>query len=222
MHLIGKDEEYEKTEKRTRKFQTQCAMTFSHTDFVSLGRRTKGVEKGQRRAGRKAGGNTGGWGGGWTPGRKMTDRIQVGDDEGRSHGGNRRSQGRSVGGRRQGEDRRCQEGPRLQRWWRPTEEPTEGGAMVEEGLTTPGGPPTAAKQKQSPKKAEKPPKKSPAELPTVFDKHQGPISHLWIYKKKSIQNSVFKPFLSTPEHHKVTLYFGVICIHIISEMLESI
>ncbi len=33
-------------------------------------------------------------------------------------------------------------------------------------------------------------------------------------RKKSIQNSVFKPFLSTPEHRKVTLYFGVICIHI--------
>ncbi len=25
---------------------------------------------------------------------------------------------------------------------------------------------------------------------------------------------MFKPFLSTPEHRKVTLYFGVICIHI--------
>ncbi len=25
---------------------------------------------------------------------------------------------------------------------------------------------------------------------------------------------MLKPFLSTPEHRKVTLYFGVICIHI--------
>ncbi len=89
-------------------------MTFSHTDFVSLGRRTKGVEEGTAKAGRKAGGNTGGWGGGWTPGRKMTDRIQVGDDEGRSHGGNRRSQGRLVGGRRQ-EKTGGAGGPRLQR-----------------------------------------------------------------------------------------------------------
>ncbi len=35
--LIGKDGEYEKTEKRTRKFQTQCAMAFSlaHYSFTN-------------------------------------------------------------------------------------------------------------------------------------------------------------------------------------------
>ncbi len=37
------------------------------------------------------------------------------------------------------EDRRGQEGPRLQPGWQPTVKPTEGGAMVEEGLTAPGG-----------------------------------------------------------------------------------
>ncbi|KAL1254943.1 hypothetical protein QQF64_013004 [Cirrhinus molitorella] len=42
--------------------------------------------------------------------------------------------------------RRSQERPRPQPRWRPTVEPTEGGAMVEEGLTTPGGRPTAAEQ----------------------------------------------------------------------------
>ncbi len=42
--------------------------------------------------------------------------------------------------------RRSQAGPRPQsRWW-PMEEPTEGGAMVEEWPPTPGGRPTAVEQ----------------------------------------------------------------------------
>ncbi len=51
-----------------------------------------------------------------------------------------------------------------------------------------------------------------------FDKHQGrvvinccPNPHLWVYKKILIQNSVFNPFLSTPEYCTVTV---VLCIHI--------
>ncbi len=52
-----------------------------------------------------------------------------------------------------------------------------------------------------------------AKLPTVYLTNTKvvwsfncrPNPHLWVYEKKSIQNSVYKPFLSTPEHFKVTV-----------------
>ncbi len=37
----------------------------------------------------------------------------------------------------------------------------------------------------------------------LFNYH--PYPHLWVYEKKPIQNSMFKPFLSAPKHRKVTV-----------------
>ncbi len=88
--------------------------------------------------------------GGWTSGRRMTSRIQGGNDRGRSQDRDRRSQGGSDEGARKRTggtwSRRSKVGPRPQPWWPPTVEPTEGGAMVEEGLPTPRGRPTMAEQ----------------------------------------------------------------------------
>ncbi len=67
-----------------------------------------GVGKGL--AGRQAANTGGGSGRGWTTRRRMTNRVQGGDDGGRSHGGNRRNQGGSDGGRSQDGDRRNQGG----------------------------------------------------------------------------------------------------------------
>ncbi len=61
-----------------------------------------GVGKGL--AGRQAANTGGGSGRGWTTRRRMTNRVQGGDDGGRSHGGNRRNQGGSDGGRSQDGD----------------------------------------------------------------------------------------------------------------------
>ncbi|KAL1258303.1 hypothetical protein QQF64_011547 [Cirrhinus molitorella] len=50
--------------------------------------------------------------------------------------------------------RKSQVGPRPQPRWRPTVEPTEGGAMEEEWPPTPGGRPTAAEQVEEEPEAE--------------------------------------------------------------------
>ncbi len=86
-----------------------------------------------------------GSGGGRTSGRRSTNRIQGGDDGGRSQDGDRRSQGGSDGGRSQGEDRRDleQEKPG---GTKAAAMKVEGGAMVEERLTTPRGRLMAAEQ----------------------------------------------------------------------------
>ncbi len=100
------------------------------------------------------------WAGDGLPGGGRPTDSRVGTTEGGARadqtvGGARGDQtGRGAredqmgGGAREktGRSRRSQEGPRPQsRWW-PTEEPTEGGAMVGEGLMAPGGRPTAAEQ----------------------------------------------------------------------------
>ncbi len=79
-------------------------------------------------------------------GGARADQTVGGAREDQTGGGAREDQ--TGGGAREktGRSRRSQEGPRPQsRWW-PTEEPTEGGAMVGEGLMAPGGRPTAAEQ----------------------------------------------------------------------------
>ncbi len=127
MHLIEKDEEYEK---RPLVIQILCCLEGGQKEWR---RDSKGLE------GREADNTGGGWGGGGggvdyegreEPWRKQEEPWQISWREEPGTGGNRRSQA----------------GPRLQRWWQPTVEPTEGGAMVENELTNPGGPPMPAKQ----------------------------------------------------------------------------
>ncbi|XP_058627969.1 PE-PGRS family protein PE_PGRS16-like [Onychostoma macrolepis] len=93
------------------------------------------------------------WGGdrmakGWQEGRQ-TVQVEVWAEDGHP-GGGRQTESRvemmEGGGREEiggTWSRRSQAGPRPQPRRRPTVEATEGGAMVEEGLPTPGGLPTA-------------------------------------------------------------------------------
>ncbi len=85
----------------------------------------------------------GGSGGGWMTWRRMNNRVQSGDDRKGIQGGTREAR---VTTERKWSRRSSQVGPRPQPWQRPTVELMEGGAMMAEGQTNPGGEPTAAEQ----------------------------------------------------------------------------